>query len=99
MATARKPARMRLVEVLDVGAAAPLKAELLTRRGAPIEIDASAVQRTGGLCLQVLLSARATWAVDGHDFTLAQPSEQLCEAIRNLGAADLAADLIEETIR
>ena len=99
MASAKKPARVKLVEVLDLGAAAPLKAELLTRRGGPIEIDASAVQRAGGLCLQVLLSASATWAVDGHEFNLAQPSEALCEAIRNLGAADFAAGLIEETIR
>jgi len=96
---AKKPARMKLVEVLDLNAAAPLKADLLTRRGAAIEIDASTVQRTSGLCLQVLLSARATWAVDGHDFTLARPSEALCDSLRNLGAAEFAADLIEETIR
>jgi chemotaxis protein CheX len=46
----------------------------VTLRGGPIEIDASQVERLGGLCLQVLLSARQTWAADGHSARLSQTS-------------------------
>ena len=59
-----------LPAVLDIRAAGPLKAELLALRGQPVTLDASAVQRLGGLCLQVLLSARATWAADAQDLTV-----------------------------
>ncbi|RZJ31130.1 MAG: STAS domain-containing protein [Brevundimonas sp.] len=59
-----------LPSVLDIRAAGPLQAELLGLRGQPVTLDASAVERLGGLCLQVLLSARATWAADGQDLTV-----------------------------
>jgi chemotaxis protein CheX len=59
-----------LPAVLDIRAAAPLQAEILGLRGQPLTLDASAVERLGGLCLQVLLSARATWASDGQPLTV-----------------------------
>jgi chemotaxis protein CheX len=59
-----------LPAVLDIRAAAPLQAEILASRGQPLTLDASAVERLGGLCLQVLLSARATWAADGQALTV-----------------------------
>jgi len=59
-----------LPAVLDIRAAAPLKAEILGLRGQPLTLDASAVERLGGLCLQVLLSARSTWAADGQALTV-----------------------------
>jgi len=59
-----------LPPVLDIRAAGPLQAEILGLRGQPLTIDASAVERLGGLCLQVLLSARSTWAADGQTLTV-----------------------------
>ncbi len=59
-----------LPAVLDIRAAAPLQAEILGLRGQPLTLDASAVERLGGLCLQVLLSARATWAADGQSLSV-----------------------------
>jgi chemotaxis protein CheX len=67
---------LELGEVLDLKAAGALHAELLTLRGRPIEVDASKVQRLGGLCLQVLVSAEATWRLDDQPFLLAQPSPE-----------------------
>jgi len=72
--------------VLDLKAAAPLQAALLARRGQPVEIDASAVQRLGGLCLQVLLSAQKTWADDGGVFHLGHVADPFNEALRLFGA-------------
>jgi chemotaxis protein CheX len=72
--------------VLDLKAAAPLQAALLARRGQAVEIDGSAVQRLGGLCLQVLLSAHRTWLEDGGALIFGARSEAFDEALRQFGA-------------
>jgi len=75
-----------LEPVLDLKAAAPLQTALLARRGQAVEIDGSAVQRLGGLCLQVLISAHRTWAEDGLPLTIAGRSEAFDDALRQFGA-------------
>lgn len=79
---------LKLVPVLDLNAAEPLKAELLARRGADLTIDASAVDRLGGLCLQVLLSAKRTWQADGVNLKLEPLSDALAEQWVAFGAPD-----------
>ena len=91
-------ARVDLAEVLDLAAAEPLRAELIERRGAPVELDGSAVQRVGGLCLQVLLSAQATWAADGQPLSFACHAPVLRDALMTIGAADMAAGIPEEIL-
>jgi chemotaxis protein CheX len=76
-----------LAEVLDLGAAAPLLASLLAIRGRDARLDASEVQRVGGQCLQVLLSAAATWRADGVCLSLDTPSTAFAEQLALLGAA------------
>lgn len=71
-----EPAVVELPEVLDLKAVSPLHAEFCAVRGRPLEIDASKVQRLGGLCLQVLLSAQTAWRLDDQPFLLAQPSPE-----------------------
>ena len=70
--TAVQPAgaKLQLEPVLDLGAAERLHAQLMDVRGQSLEIDASQVERLGGLCLQVLLSAGKTWAADGQTASL-----------------------------
>jgi len=65
-----------------------LKAELLARRGQPVTLDASNVERLGGLCLQVLLSARKTWAADGVDLTITPQSQGFSEQWTAFGASE-----------
>ena len=92
-----KPPRRRagppaiLSPILDLRAAAPLAADLLSRRGKPLAIDGAAVERLGGQCLQVLLAARASWAADGQSFRIDNPSTAFIESLEALGAADLAS--------
>lgn len=79
-----------LPEVLDPGAAAPLRSLLLVHRGAALVIDAAGVRHMGGLCLQVLLAAQAAWREDGLPFRILTPSplfsDVLClAAARQLG--------------
>jgi chemotaxis protein CheX len=68
------PVTVQLEPVLDLGAAERLHATLMGLRGQPLDIDASQVERLGGLCLQVLISARDTWRADGHSAVIGQAS-------------------------
>jgi chemotaxis protein CheX len=85
------PEPLPLPAVMDLKAAAPLRAALLDRRGGALELDGSEVERIGGLCLQVLLAAETTWRADGHAFAVIRPSPALEEGLRLLGAPDLAS--------
>ena len=85
-----------LPPVLDLTAAGPLASELLARRGGPVVIDGSSVERLGAQCLQVLLSARATWSADGQTFSVEAPSGAFAATLAALGAADLVFPSIEE---
>ena len=80
-----------LPAVLDLRAADPLKAQLLAVRGQETALDASAVERLGGLCLQVLLSALATWRADGQSLTFINVTEAFASQWSALGAS--ASDL------
>ena len=80
------PAVLRLRQQLDLNAAAPLAAELLALRGSDLEVDASAVRRMGALCLQVLLSARASWRDDGFAFAITGVSAEFTAVLDLLGA-------------
>ncbi|MDR3508331.1 MAG: STAS domain-containing protein [Caulobacteraceae bacterium] len=76
---------LALAPVLDLKAAAPLKAALLERRGHPLELDAADVQRLGGLCLQVLLAAGAAWRADGVPMRIGPRSDAFLDALRLFG--------------
>ena len=80
-----------LPAVLDLRAADPLKAQLLAVRGQETALDASAVERLGGLCLQVLLSALQTWRADGQSLTFINVTEAFASQWSALGAS--ASDL------
>ena len=84
---------LKLPKVLDSGAVDGLVSELLALRGGALSIDASAVERLGGLCLQALLSARTTWASDAQPFTLNNPSPAMREALALMGAEHLGTPL------
>lgn len=71
--------------ILDLKAAAPLLQALLTRRGANLVIDASSVEQVGGLCLQILLSARATWDADGNRLRVDGLSDHVAATLGLLG--------------
>lgn len=87
----RKPAPqsaavLQLSQVLDLNAAAPLMNEFLALRGRNVDVDASAVERLGAQCLQVLLSARRTWDADGAEFSVVSPSSEFTSTLALLGA-------------
>lgn len=80
---------LSLAPILDLQAAEPLRAELMVLRGRPLSIDASQVSRLGGLCLQVLISARKTWTEDGLPLSVDEPSEAFTEQLASFGDPEL----------
>ena len=86
---AASPARLSLVPNLDLQAAEPLRAELMALRGRPLTINAAEVNRMGGLCLQVLMSAHKIWSEDGHPLTVDQPSSAFTEQLAGFGGPEL----------
>jgi len=85
--TPENGAYLLLPAILDLKAAAPLAAAFLARRGTDIVVDAAAVQRLGGQCLTVLLSAQASWTEDSRTLTFENPSPEFCTAIELFGAS------------
>lgn len=78
-----------LGKTLDLSAAKRLWSEFGEARGNALTLDGSAVERMGGLCLQVLLAARTAWQADGHAFDIAKPSDALQAGLALLAAGDL----------
>lgn len=79
------PRIITLPEILDLTAASPLASELLAQRGKNIAVDASRVQRVGAQCVQVLLSASATWRHDEQSFEIAKTSPEFIDGLSLLG--------------
>ena len=75
-------ALLTLPPALDLGAAMPLHALLLAHRGADLDLDAAGVERLGGLGLQLLLAARATWQADGMTLRILNLSAPCRDAAR-----------------
>ena len=86
---ADQPGILRLPAILDLKAASPLAARLLERRNMDLVVDASAVQRLGGQCLQVLLAAQADWAADMNELSFENASPEFCAAIELFGAGSI----------
>jgi chemotaxis protein CheX len=74
-----------LPPVLDLVAASALLETFLCRRGQALAVDAAAVERLGGQCLQVLLAARAAWETDEQDLLFENGSEEFFAALEFMG--------------
>ena len=78
-----------LEATLDLGAARRLLNEVRGTLGHQLEIDASQVERIGGLCLQVLLAAKAAWHADQTGFRILNPSESFLDGMNLMAAGAL----------
>jgi len=101
MASTQKPGaqsgrKIELAPILDLNAASPLVSEFLCHRGEEVTVDASCVQRLGGQCLQVLLSAAMTWKADETPLAVVNPSLDFVEWLRRLGLSP--ADFIDQEL-
>lgn len=79
------PKELKLPAVLDLNEASALKDKLLALRGAAVDIDASAVERMGALCAQVLASGAKTWEEDKKAFSVSKASDAYSKTLQLLG--------------
>ena len=86
----------QLPPVLDLNVASTLRDEFLGRRGSALRVDASRVERLGGLCLQVLIAARAAWAEDRQELMVDALSSELEAGLIVFGVAPQALNYREE---
>ena len=84
-------AAITLPASLDIQYAETLRSQLLALRGQPVSVDGSAVERLGGLCLQVLISAQQSWARDGHSLIIDRVSAAFANQWNTFGADPLSA--------
>jgi chemotaxis protein CheX len=82
-------ASFSLPDVIDAASAPALRSALLDRRGADLEVDASAVRRIGALGLQILLATSRQWRADGAHLAIVNASDAFIDLTRLMGAADL----------
>ena len=76
--------------------ASSLREQFIGRRGSPLRVDASQVERLGGLCLQVLIAARAAWAEDRQELVYDNASAELQAGLTAFGVPPLALNYREE---
>ncbi|GCA48552.1 MULTISPECIES: STAS domain-containing protein [Sinorhizobium] len=77
---------LKLAPVLDLNEATVLHESLLALKGGAVAIDASAVERVGALCVQVLMAAARSWEADRLSFTFAEVSDAFIKTTQLIGA-------------
>jgi len=80
-------ARCCLPARLDLSAAGPLAAELRTRLGTDLALDAGKTTHLGTPGLQVLLAARRSWTASGHRLVLENVGDDLAAQLAVFGLA------------
>ena len=88
-ANAEAEATLPLRDFATAEKASELKDAILKRRGGDLSIDGVDVEFLSGLALEALVSARATWRLDGASMTILNPSEQMKRDVELLGMAAL----------
>lgn len=77
--------RVVLTARLDSSAAIALRDRLLAAKGNDIVLDGSKVDFLGGLCLELLMSARHLWSAAGKTLSLQTPSARMVEDLGRFG--------------
>ncbi|KQY26299.1 STAS domain-containing protein [Rhizobium sp. Root482] len=76
---------LSLAPILDLNEASALHGKLMGLRGSGLVIDASAVERVGALCVQVLMAGAKSWEEDNQSFTFAKVSDAFTKTTQLIG--------------
>lgn len=76
---------LSLAPVLDLNEASALHGKLMALRGSNLVIDASAVERVGALCVQVLMAGAKSWEEDKHTYTFSKVSDAFTKTTQLIG--------------
>jgi len=72
---------------MDAATLAAVQAEILSCRGADLDLDAAVVNRFGGQALQLVLAASRTWSADGFRLRVSDASPAVRDVFDTLGCA------------
>lgn len=75
-----------LPEILDLGGATRVAAQLRELRGQDVQIEAGNLQRLSGIGLEMLLAAQVQWRADGKALSIVNWSEDATGTLVLLGA-------------
>lgn len=81
--------KVDLPERLDSNSAQDIYVQIDAHKDKNIELNGQQVTKIGGLCLQVLISAKDEWARNSLSFQFQSPSEALSEFLSKIGRDDL----------
>jgi chemotaxis protein CheX len=76
---------LALAPVLDLNEASVLHGKLMSMRGSNIVIDASAVERVGVQCAQVLVAGAKAWQADKKTFEIEKASDAFDKTMQLIG--------------
>ena len=76
---------LQLSAVLDLNEASVLHGKLTSMRGSDIVIDASAVERVGAQCVQVLVAGKRAWDEDQKSFLVEKASDAFEKTMQLIG--------------
>jgi chemotaxis protein CheX len=79
------PGTLKLAAVLDLNEASVLHGKLLSMRGSDVTIDASAVDRVGVQCTQVLVAGHRAWVEDKKAFFIEKASDAFQKTMQLVG--------------
>lgn len=85
MASKAGAQNVKLAAILDLNEATTLHGTLLSLRGSDIVIDASAVERCGTQCIQVLVAGAKAWEEDKKTFTIGKVSDAFEKTAQLIG--------------
>lgn len=85
MAVPDSARNLKLGAILDLNEAVGLHGQLSALRGDDLLIDASAVERCGTQCIQVLMSAARTWEEDQKSYQFAAISDAFEKTAQLIG--------------
>lgn len=77
--------RLVLNAKLDTSSAKDLRNELVDAHGDDLVLDAAQVEHLGGLCAEVLLSARHLWHQQNASLAVENASDALIEHLSRMG--------------
>ena len=89
---------LKLPEVMDASGARQVLDELLGRRGQPLCIDASSVQKVSALALEVLVSATRQWREDTQSVSITGMSDAFRTTCDGLGLEGAVFDAANGTM-
>jgi len=81
--------KIDLPERMDSSVAKDLYSQINSCKGKDVALNGESVRDIGGLCLQVLISAKEEWVREQNAFQIHDASEELQSFLTSVGRGDL----------